>query len=197
MLHIRFSVHNGVRAFLYFKELHYRTTCQAAAGSHFPISEKNLQNIPDLWKGETSMPIDLNHKLGCVLFICWYCLVFNLALFGSRVLFICYLFPGDESEAMSFQADVGLGLFSLCSQFRQSPENKMVAPPARGCSRCLWWAHYFWNVSGNEDWSPSRSNSIYCDWGLYVSRHAQLLAVVYSVAEGQWAESRPDNITCL
>lgn len=53
----------------------------------------------------------------------------------------------------------------------------------RGCSCCLWWAHYFWNVSGNEDWSPSRSEPIYCDGHLYVSRHARLYT--------QWAESTP------
>lgn len=42
------------------------------------------------------------------------------------------LSPGDESGATCFQADVRSGLCSVCSEFRQSPENKMVAPPARG-----------------------------------------------------------------
>lgn len=161
MLHIHVFLHNGVRAFLHFKKLHRFAICQAAAGREFPISEKNLQNTPDLWKRETSIPIDLNHKLGCVLLICWYCSNFNLALFWQLVLFFCYFFPREELKTISFKAYVAYGaffcVFRLC---RQSPENKMVAPPARSCSYCLWWAHYFWNVSGNEDWSPSRSNSI-------------------------------------
>lgn len=65
-----------------------------------------------------------------------------------------------------------------------------------GSSHCLWWAHYLWNVCGNEDWSPSRSNSIYCDRGLYVSHHAQLLAVVYAIGKGaaSWEQTRQDDM---
>lgn len=72
----------------------------------------------------------------------------------------------------------------------------MVIPLPRGCSHCLWWAHYFWNATGNEDWSPSRSNSIRCDWGLYMSRHAKSLALVYTVADSS-GKNTPNDITCL
>lgn len=75
------------------KKLHRCTTCQAAAGSHFPISEKNLPNFPDLWKRHTSVPIDLNHKLGCVLFICRYSFLFNLAPFWQSFPLHLLFFP--------------------------------------------------------------------------------------------------------
>ena len=32
-------------AFLHFKKLYYFTTCQAAAGSQFPISDEKLPNV--------------------------------------------------------------------------------------------------------------------------------------------------------
>lgn len=94
MLYISFSAHNGVRGFLHFKKLHCCTTCQATAGSHVPISD-----IQNLWKWDTSVPIDLNHKLGSVLFICWYCLVFNPAQFWQPCPIHLFFFPHGRVRA--------------------------------------------------------------------------------------------------
>lgn len=58
----------GSEHFSISKKLHCCTTCQAAAGSHFQISKRNLPNISDLWKRETSVPIDFNYNHGCVLY---------------------------------------------------------------------------------------------------------------------------------
>lgn len=78
-----------------------------------------------------------------------------------------------------------LTLFSACSELIQSLQNKMWAPHS------LWWAHYLWNVSCSEDWSRSRSNSIYRDGGLlYVSRHARLVRSYTLLLS--WEQTRQD-----
>lgn len=99
---------------------------------------------------------------------------------------------GRSQGLISVQADVGGQACSLYVVIIQTRSRKQSG---RSSSEKLLtlstaWCSYVWNVSGNEDWSPSRNNSIYHDWGLNVSCHVQILVVVYvAVAEGQWEQT--------
>lgn len=71
---------SGPRPFLHSEEnciAAFPAKPQLALATQF--LRKILQNIPDLWKRNASLPFDPNHMLDCVLFISRYCLFFNLA----------------------------------------------------------------------------------------------------------------------
>lgn len=183
----------GFRAFLHFKQLHCCSTWLTLA-SHFPMSEKNLPNIPDLWEKKTSIPIDLNHKLGGVLFIYWYCLVFfNLAVFWQPCPPHLLFLPWGWVRGYIVSGRCLLGPFCPeCSEFIQNPESKMVAPRTVYDELIIYEMSVVMKIGHLPEATQFTVTEVFTF--LITPSSSRLYTLL---AKGQRAESRPDKMTCL